>query len=149
MKRLLVMISQISKKLRKTVAHRAFFLCEYCKSPRNYSPSPFDVEHIIPISRGGKSESSNLAYSCNGCNGNKSNKIIAIDPVTNLPAPIFHPRQQEWTTHFTWDETGSIIIGITPIGRASVVLLKLNRVELLNLRSILVIVGKHPPDMTH
>ncbi|MCB0853898.1 MAG: HNH endonuclease [Bacteroidetes bacterium] len=58
----------ISLKLREKVAIRANHLCEYCKSPKSYSPSPFDVEHVFPISLGGNSLFENLAYSCNGHN---------------------------------------------------------------------------------
>jgi len=136
------MPDRISKKLRKLIADRAFHLCEYCKSPQTYSPSPFDVEHIIPKSRGGQSDSDNLAYSCNDY---KSNKISATDPINHLEIPIFHPRKNIWSDHFAWDVSGLFIIGTTPNGRASVDLLKLNRLELVNLRSLLTMIGKHPP----
>ena len=139
------MPERISKTLRSRVANRASFLCEYCKAPKNYSPSPFDVEHITPTSRGGNSDFDNLAYSCNGCNCLKSNKIAAVDPVNNTDAPLFHPRHDEWLDHFAWDVSGLIIIGTTPTGRATVALLKLNRPELINLRSLLAMIGKHPP----
>ncbi len=140
------MPERISKTLRNLVADRASFLCEYCKAPKNYSPSPFDVEHILPTSLGGNSDLDNLALSCNGCNGLKSNKITAVDPVSDLDVPLFHPRKDEWPHHFAWDASGLLIIGTTPTGRATVDLLKLNRLELVNLRNLLAMVGKHPPE---
>ncbi|MFN0215152.1 MAG: HNH endonuclease [Saprospiraceae bacterium] len=125
---------------------RASFLCEYCKASKNYSPSPFDIEHILPTSLGGNSDLDNLAYACNGCNCLKSNKIVAIDPLIDKDVPLFHPRQHEWPLHFAWDTSGLLIIGTTPTGRATVIFLKLNRLELVNLRSLLATVGKHPPE---
>lgn len=139
------MAEWISRTTRDSVANRASLLCEYCKAPRNYSPSPFNVEHIVPISRGGDSHTDNLAHSCHGCNCLKSDKVSAIDPVSDLEVPLFHPRRDEWSDHFVWDASGLLIIGTTPTGRATVDLLKLDRPELINLRSLLVMVGKHPP----
>lgn len=139
------MPDRIPKAIRHRVAERAAFLCEYCKAPHAYSPSPFDVEHILPLSLGGGAEIDNLAFSCNGCNGLKSNKIITNDPITDIDVPLFHPRKEEWMSHFAWDADGLLVIGTTPIGRATAEFLKLNRQELVNLRSLLILVGKHPP----
>jgi len=38
-----------------------------------------------------------------------------------------------------------LIIGLTPTGRATVEVLKLNREGLVNLRQVLYAAGKHPP----
>lgn len=135
----------ISAKLRLKVTQRANDLCEYCKSPKAYSPSPFDTEHITPLSLGGSSTLDNLAYSCNGCNGHKYNKTKSLDPIAEILVPLYNPRVGNWADHFAWDEDGLMIIGITPSGRATVEALKLNRPALLNLRKLLQIVGEHPP----
>ena len=87
-------------KLKKTVHNRANGLCEYCKSRANISSQPFVVEHIIPTSKDGKTEESNLALSCQGCNNFKYNKINILDVITNEIYPLFHPRQQKWHEHF-------------------------------------------------
>ena len=39
------------------------------------------------------------------------------------------------------------IVGQTPIGRATVEALKLNRQELINLRQLLIGAGEHPPEL--
>ncbi len=96
--------------IKKEVAKRAKHLCEYCKCPKAYAPGPFDIEHIIPISKTGTSDSSNLAYSCNGCNGLKYNKIESIDPISNKLTPIFHPRKNKWSDHFTWSDDGLLVV---------------------------------------
>jgi 5-methylcytosine-specific restriction endonuclease McrA len=49
--------TKISNALKKQVSDRARGCCEYCKSQRKFSPSSFEIEHIIPISRGGTNKS--------------------------------------------------------------------------------------------
>ncbi len=57
---------------RKTVvAERAGWCCEYCRSQARFCPDPFVVEHVVPRSRGGSDDLSNLAFACQGCNGHK------------------------------------------------------------------------------
>ncbi len=57
---------------KETVARRAHGDCEYCKSRADYSPDTFSIEHVVPVARGGSHELSNLALSCQGCNGGSS-----------------------------------------------------------------------------
>ncbi len=137
-----------SHKVRDLVASRAGYLCEYCKSPKSYIPCPFDVEHIVPICLGGSNVEGNLAYSCNGCNICKDIKTEAHDPADGKLTPLFHPRIHQWGDHFAWDESGLLIKGLTPTGRTTVEYLQLNREELMNLREILILAGKHPPKET-
>jgi hypothetical protein len=67
-------------------------------------------------------------------------------PSRKQSVPLFHPRLQQWSEHFTWSEDGKRIIGLTPTGRATVETLRMNREELVNLRELLIAVGKHPPE---
>ncbi len=110
-----------------------------------FHSDPFAIEHIIPESRGGLSDESNLALSCLGCNGFKGAFLTGIDPVTEQEAPLFHPRQQKWTGHFAWNDDTTQVIGLTATGRATVVRLRLNRPGLVNLRAALRNFGVHPP----
>jgi hypothetical protein len=87
----------------------------------------------------------NLALSCQGCNNHKYDKMEARDPVGRRLVPIYHPRQQPWQEHFVWNEDFSLILGITPVGRATVLALHLNRPGLVALRRVLVSLGEHPP----
>lgn len=134
----------IPRSLANAVALRASFCCEYCKALAAYSPSPFVIEHILPISKGGLTNIDNLAYSCQGCNNYKYTFIEAIDPITGEVAPLFNPRIDDWKNHFFWDENFVTIYGQTAIGRATAERLKLNRAELLNIRRILHLIGEHP-----
>jgi hypothetical protein len=135
----------ISTDIKKKVKERAKHLCEYCKCPKSYAPGPFDIEHSIPLSKNGTSDLINLAYSCNGCNGFKYNKVEGIDPISGKSCFLFHPRKNKWVDHFTWSDDGLTILGITIIGRTTIKLLKLNRTELINIRQLLQLVGEHPP----
>lgn len=137
--------ARISERQRQIVITRADGCCEYCLSQSNYSPAPFSIDHILPQILGGQSSLNNLAFACLGCNGYKHSKIEAIDPTTKQIAPLFHPRKDRWSEHFTWNETSTHIIGLSPTGRATIETLRLNRISLVNLRQVLCAAGKHPP----
>ncbi|MAT99918.1 MAG: HNH endonuclease [Anaerolineaceae bacterium] len=131
--------------VKQAVTERANGLCEYCKSPADYSPQPFSIEHIFPISAGGDSDMDNLAYACQGCNNHKYTKTRGIDPLSNHEVALFHPRQDIWGIHFGWGDGGLEIIGLTATGRATVHELQLNRKNLVNLRALLLLADLHPP----
>ena len=87
----------------------------------------------------------NLALSCQGCNSHKASRTEAIDPVTGSPVPLFNPRQQRWRDPFAWSEDHLSLVGLTPIGWATVETLRLNREGLVNMRRVLYAAGEHPP----
>jgi hypothetical protein len=82
---------------------------------------------------------------CQGCNNAKYNKITGYDPTTGETVGLYHPRNQKWHDHFAWNQDFTLIIGLTPAGRASVEALRLNREGLVNLRRVLYAMGEHPP----
>lgn len=129
---------------KRLVKERARFCCEYCFSQERYSPDSFSMEHIIAVSRGGTDDPENLAFSCQGCNNKKYNHELAIDPATGQDVPLYNPRLHVWADHFCWDENFTLILGTSPIGRAAVDRLKLNRTGVVNLRKVLVERGEHP-----
>jgi hypothetical protein len=139
--------ASVSRVLRQAVRENASFCCEYCFSQWKYCPDPLSVEHITPRACGGSDDESNLALSCQACNGHKHVAVSAIDPVTEKEVPLYHPRQDVWSDHFAWSAGFSEIIGKTPTGCATVERLQLNREALVNLRAVLRSVGKHPPDI--
>ena len=137
---------KISDTIKKQVIDRAHGCCEYCKSQQKFSPSSFEIEHIVPISRNGSNTLENLALACAQCNSHKSNKVETIDPVSGQMMQLFHPRQMDWADHFTWSDDMLEILAITAIGRATVALLQTNREAVINLRQILQQIGLHPPN---
>ena len=68
---------RVSNKIRFAVYRRDGNRCRRCGSTYN-----LEVDHIFPISKGGKSNFDNLQTLCHNCNAAKSNKIEfgAIDP---------------------------------------------------------------------
>lgn len=105
-----------------------------------------EIEHIIPLSKGGCNDESNLWIACPLCNSHKGDRIQAKDPETNQIFPLFNPRTQIWQEHFQWSEDGTRIIGKTPIGRATVNALRLDSdPDALLVRSYWVEAGWHPP----
>ncbi|MDX2041985.1 MAG: HNH endonuclease signature motif containing protein [Acidobacteriota bacterium] len=130
---------------RRAVEARANGVCEYCRILKSFVPEPFNVEHIIPVAQGGKTEIRNLAWACAGCNYYKHDKVKAVDPQTNQKVQLFNPRRQRWEEQFAWDKSAKLLIGLTAAGRATVQALRLNREELINLRWALGELGLHPP----
>lgn len=127
-----------SVEIKRLVRERAQHVCEYCRCLAAFSPDPFVIEHIIPLSRKGTNETGNLAFACSGCNNFKLTAVTAYDSVSRKRVRLFNPRRDDWSEHFAWaDENHSIIVGVTPIGRATVNRLKLNREGVVNLRSAL------------
>jgi HNH endonuclease len=136
----------ISSASRQLVFERANRYCEYCKCPADYSTEPFSVEHIVPLAKNGLNDFTNLALSCLGCNYNKSTKTEFFEPISQSLSPLFNPRTMDWHEHFLWDETLTLIIGKTTIGRSTTLALKLNRQQLKNLRRALIAIDEHPPE---
>lgn len=93
----------------------------------------FHIEHIVPQSVGGPDTADNLALACPSCNLGKSDRVGVIDPATDQEVPIFNPRADRWNDHFAWDDDWRII-GLTPIGRATIVALNFNHPRRLRIR---------------
>ena len=121
---------------RRLVRHRAGNRCEYCGLHQEHSPlATLQIEHIIPHKHGGADVSPNLALACIDCNLGKSSNLTGIDPNTGQIATLFNPRTQSWHDHF--ERLGSLIIGKTAAGRATVCVLNMNSEERVELRSII------------
>ncbi|MGM9636591.1 MAG: HNH endonuclease [Eubacteriales bacterium] len=63
----------MTKELRDKIAARDNYTCQICGK---YMPDlvGLHIDHIIPVSKGGKSIPSNLQVLCSRCNGSKSNR---------------------------------------------------------------------------
>lgn len=135
---------RVTVRQKTAVAKQAEYCCEYCKSQARFAIQSFSIEHILPKSQGGTTTLNNLAFACQGCNNHKYNKTEAQDPITGETVPLFNPRKQQWSSHFSWSDDFTLIIGLTSIGRATIEALQLNRSGIVNLRRILYVMGEHP-----
>lgn len=119
---------------RAFVRERAANRCEYCHLPQEATPfMVFHVEHIIARQHVDEphDDPSELALACDRCNAFKGPNLSSIDPLTGGKVDLFNPRTDAWTDHFV--ASHGMIVGLTPIGRATVRLLNMNaprRVEL-------------------
>jgi hypothetical protein len=104
------------------------------------------VDHIVPQVQGGPTTFDNLCFACRRCNEYKGSATTAHDPLMGESAPLFHPRNQTWSEHFTWDASGAHLVGLTAIGRATVVALNMNNAVIIDARRRWVSVGWHPPE---
>ena len=136
---------KLSDSILQLIRQRANYLCEYCHSSEIWQYVRFSVDHIIPLSLGGSNEIDNLCLACLCCNRIKSNKLFAFDPKSGDQSPIFHPRQDRWNEHFIWSSNKIYIIGLTPIGRVTIEVLKLNQARVLYIRAADIAVNRHPP----
>jgi 5-methylcytosine-specific restriction endonuclease McrA len=66
----------ISAELRKLVAERADFLCEYCLISASDRVSGCQVDHIISFKHGGATSADNLCYACIFCNLQKGTDLL-------------------------------------------------------------------------
>jgi hypothetical protein len=73
----------------------------------------------------------------------KGAKTHAEDPITGALARLFHPRQDEWSQHFRWQDC--VLHGLTPSGRATIEALSLNRPLIIEIRKEEEWRGRHPP----
>jgi len=108
------------------IAQRAHHRCEYCQAPEVVFNFPFEVEHIVPLSRQGANNQANLALACRACNLRKGNRISGVAAVSKTAVRFFHPREDTWSGHFRVNVESGEIIGITPVGEVTVNYLAMN-----------------------
>ena len=129
--------------LRREVAVRADHRCEYCGLSQAGQEASFHVDHVHPMAEGGETALANLALACVSCSLRKGARIEARDPQTHRDALLFHPRHHRWADHFAWK--GNRVTGLTPTGRASIDLLKMNRALIVAIRAEERLHDRHPP----
>lgn len=135
----------MSEVVRGRIRELAQNRCGYCQSPQQYVLGLLELDHIIPIAKGGTDAEDNLWLACRLCNGFKGAQTHARDPGTSRLVRLFNPRRQRWARHFLWSDDGTRIIGRTACGRATVVALQLNHVIAVMVRREWVAAGWHPP----
>jgi hypothetical protein len=156
--------------VRDIVRLRALDACEYCLMPTTGpTTGKFHVEHIVArgnwrayqigtlrgplrrrdrLLRASANHIANYAWSCSFCNEGKSNETMGR--YGGRFVRFFDPRYDNWPDHFAFlpsSEYG-VIVGVTPIGEATVEGLGFNDggVESpLATRYVAIIKGMYPP----
>lgn len=139
------MSAYVAVELRRQVRERFSDCCAYCRTAESLTVVTFEIEHIIPRAAAGESTLDNLCLSCPTCNRCKADRLQAVDPLAKNEVSLFHPCRDTWSDHFAWNDQGTEIVGLTAIGRATIVAFRMNRPQLVRLRRMWVVLGEHPP----
>ena len=133
----------MERALEELVWRRADGRCEYCRISQEQDELPFEIDHIIARKHHGPTRAGNLCLACFACNHHKSSNISGFDTKTRRIIPLFNPRRHRWRRHFRWD--GPVLVGLTPIGRVTVIVLEINLDYRIDLRRGLIDEGVFPP----
>lgn len=136
------MSSYISEDLRRLVASRAEYLCEYCLVYEEDTFYGCEVDHVISVKHGGTTYSDNLAYACALCNRQKGSDIGSILWRTGEFIRFFNPRTDRWADHFRLD--GAVIEPLTGIGEVTARILGFNHGNRVLERQALIAVRRYP-----
>ena len=82
------------------------------------------------------SESLNDDYS-------QSPDTSTVDRLLEELEPLFNPRKDRWSDHFEWD--GCLLLGISPMARATIDVLGINRGDRVEFRRSLIDEGESYP----
>jgi hypothetical protein len=94
------------------------------------------------LKHGGEDTLDNLAWACFQCNRYKGSEVAAFEQESGELTPLFNPRQHEWKEHFTID--AGHIVPKSVIGRVTVMVLQLNRLGRVQVRTRLLEAGFYP-----
>lgn len=139
------MSPRVTSSVRRAIRAQADGICEYCHATEQWQYVSFTIDHIIPPRSGGTHAPDNLSLACFHCNRQKGERVAAVDPDSGVEAHLFNPRQQSWPEHFIWSPDKLMIVGLTPVGRATVETLRLNRERIISIRAADLIINRHPP----
>ena len=136
------MSSHIPETLRRFVAVRANFLCEYCLIHETDTFLKCEVDHIISLKHKGPTHADNLAYACFICNRLKGSDVGSLLWETNQFVRFFNPRLDRWGDHFQFKE--GAIHPLSDIGKVTAHILRFNDSERILERETLMLRGKYP-----
>ena len=115
----------------------------YCRVSQASRLTRFQIDHIIAVAHGGPDEDDNLCVACDPCNAFMGTNVAAFDPQTGNPTALYHPRKQTWDDHFHLNDD-AMLEGITPEGRTTVFVLRMNDPKRVTQRLGEFITGEYP-----
>lgn len=132
-----------SARQRQETYERSGGCCEYCRRSTDVRFAKFEIDHIISLKYGGEDSSDNLCVACAPCNRHKGAEVAAIDSLTGEATRLFNPRLQNWDEHFQIESDASLS-GLTPEGRATVMVLRMNEAPRVEQRFGERLLGNYP-----
>ena len=140
------MSTYISESLKARIQQNDRQRCSYCLTSVANSGIPMTFDHIQPRSKNGATSFENVCLACRTCNEYKSDTTEADDPLTGKVVPLFNPRIQKWSEHFAWSFDARKVEGLTAIGRATAIALRMNNPVIVAARYRWAVSGWHPPE---
>ena len=138
------MTAYVSTELRGRVRELFKNRCAYCQTAESLTVTVFEIEHIVPRSKGGSTTFENLCLACPSCNRYKSDRLIGTLE-SDSECRLFDPRKDSWNDHFGWSVDGTVIVGLTDVADATIITLRMNRPQMISVRELWVDAGRHPP----
>lgn len=126
-------VERIPVALQRLVRERARERREYCRLAQEGQEATFHIDHVVPRSKGGATIENNLALACVSCSLRKGPRQDGPDPHTGHQHRLYNPRTDPWDEHFEV-RPDMVIEGRTAVGRATVEMLRLNRVLAIAIR---------------
>ncbi len=135
------MSKYIPERIRREVAERAEFVCEYCRIPQVNPAVKHHIEHLRSRKHGGTNDVENLALACVACNLHNGSDNGSYDFETNNEfTRFFNPRIDIWTEHFRLNANAEII-PLTAEARVTVRILRFNNADRIEERFGLIEAG--------
>ena len=101
---------------RHNVFLRDEYNCQYCGDSFLHNTKQLSFDHVIPRSKGGRTNWVNIVTSCMDCNVKKSDKM-KMSPLRKAKRPNFYdlaqkrkkfpikmPKDSNWNTYLMWDD---------------------------------------------
>jgi HNH endonuclease len=129
------MSEYVPAELRRLIRERAGHRCEYCLLHEDDAFLQHEPDHIIAVKHRGETNEANLAWTFLVCNRGKGSDLASVDETTGEIVRL-QPRTDSRDDHLELMKDGSLSAR-TAIGRVTITLIKLNRPELLAIRSLL------------
>ena len=139
-------MTYIPERLRRLVVERASDCCEYCRLAQKDAFQKYQIDHIIAEKHDSETTANNLCLSCVEYNRYKGSDVASYDKEKDDVVRLFHPRRDHWQVHFRLH--GARVQPLTPEGRATVKLLRLNESVRILERSVLISLGHYPCKIT-
>lgn len=132
----------VSENLRAEVELRAGGVCEYCRIGIEDTYFGSEIDYIVSLKHGGKTEAENLALACQPCNRNKGSDLGSLVESSKKLVRFFNPRTDQWNKHFRVNSSGEIE-SLTLIGEVTSFIFGFNDEERVVERKGLIEIGRY------